>query len=51
MVLADFMGTDPSLGPHPVVAGTSSLQWNDVDPDAVNTIRNAYGLPNVTEKA
>ncbi|KAK5453470.1 hypothetical protein LTS15_006655 [Exophiala xenobiotica] len=34
-----------NLGPHPVSMGSASLQWNNVDPKAINEIRQAFGQP------
>ena len=45
MVLATVLLGNPALGPHPIPMGAASLQWNDVNPDTINLIRKAFGLP------
>jgi hypothetical protein len=45
MVLATVMGGDPALGPHPIPMGSSSLQWNNVNKEFINSVRKVYGLP------
>jgi len=47
MVLATVMVGDPALGPHPIVVGPASLQWNNVNVTTVNLIRNAFGAPSI----
>ncbi|KAK5322489.1 hypothetical protein LTR93_005692 [Exophiala xenobiotica] len=45
MVLSTVLLGNPDLGPHPVPMGSASLQWNNVDPKAINEIRQAFGQP------
>lgn len=46
MVLASVM-TDPELGPHPIVMGKASLQWDGMDKKFIDSIREVFGLPPV----